>query len=196
MISYKNKIIVVTAPSGSGKTTIVKNLLEKYSFLDFSVSATTREKREGEIDGKDYLFISHEDFRKKISNNAFVEWEEVYSNQFYGTLHSELERIWNSECSAVFDIDVVGAVNIKKMFGSDCLSIFIKAPDIDTLYSRLLNRQSESPESLQKRTGKAEKELELENEFDITIVNDQLPIAIRESSYLIENFLNVDFYIQ
>jgi guanylate kinase len=195
MISFQKKIIVVTAPSGSGKTTMVKKLLEKYPFLDFSVSATTREKRDGEEDGKDYYYISHQEFRQKIAKKAFVEWEEVYSNQFYGTLYSELERIWAKGHAAVFDIDVVGAVNIKKMFGDDCISIFIKAPDLDTLYHRLMNRRSETPQSLQRRINKAENELEMENEFDITIVNDHLPIAIREASYLVENFLLPEFYL-
>jgi guanylate kinase len=195
MNSFQKKIIVVTAPSGSGKTTIVKNLLQKYSFLDFSVSATTRQRREGEKEGKDYYFITHEEFREKIKEHAFVEWEEVYAQQFYGTLHSELNRIWDKGHAAVFDIDVAGAANIKKMFGEDCLSIFIKAPDIDTLYHRLLRRKSETPQSLQKRINKAEDELEHEHEFDITIVNDDLPIAIREASYLVENFILPEFYV-
>lgn len=185
---YK-KMVVFTAPSGAGKTTLVRHLLEKYDFLDFSISACTREKRPHEIDGKDYYFISPEEFKAKIEADEFIEFEEVYENQFYGTLRSEVERIWNSGKAIVFDIDVKGAVNIKKRYKDNCLTVFVKPPSFEILVERLRNRKTETDASLKKRITRVKRELSYETDFDTVVVNDLLEVAKKESEYLVENFI-------
>jgi guanylate kinase len=186
----KRKMVVFTAPSGAGKTTLVRHILENYLNFDFSISATTRSKREKEVDGKDYYFLSIESFKQKIDQNAFVEWEEVYENQFYGTLKSEIERIWSNGKVILFDIDVQGATDIKKEYGNECMVIFVKSPSIETLIERLKARNTESEDSLNKRISKVMKEIEFENSFDAIIINDELSFAKNEAEILIQNFIN------
>ena len=184
------KAIVITAPSGAGKTTLVKLLLKERNDLEFSVSACTRKKRDFEVDGKDYYFLSPTAFKNKLSENAFVEWEEVYEDMFYGTLKSELERIWKNNKSVIFDIDVKGAVNIKKQLGEQVLTIFIKPPTKDELYNRLKGRGTETEETIKKRFDRSVLELAFENKFDKVIVNDKLPLAFEELCDVVEEFLN------
>lgn len=171
------KIVVITAPSGAGKTSLVKKLLRHMPFLSFSVSATTRPMREGEANGRDYYFMTVDEFKRKVGAGDFVEYEEVYAGQYYGTLKSELQRIWNNRQVAVFDIDVKGAANIKQQFGNDVLSIFIKPPSAESLAERLRNRHTENAESLKKRLAKANEELSYESRFDCTVVNKDFDTA-------------------
>ncbi|HHH52712.1 MAG TPA: guanylate kinase, partial [Bacteroidetes bacterium] len=186
----KNKVLVFTAPSGAGKTTVVHHLLDEYrDRLGFSVSATTRQKRKHERGGKDYYFIDKDTFLKSIENNDFVEWQEVYKDQFYGTLKSELERLWKKGKTVVFDIDVKGAENIKKYFGEDALVVFIAPPSIETLIDRLKDRGTESESSLKKRIDRIKKELEYEDKFDKVLVNKFLPETYREAERIVEEFL-------
>jgi len=184
-----NKLIIFSAPSGSGKTTIITEVLKSFPNLEFSVSACSRKPRKGEVHGKNYYFLSINEFKQKIANDEFVEWEEVYKDNFYGTLKSELRRIWNKGNHVVFDVDVVGGVNLKKKFPNNSLAIFIKAPSIEVLEQRLRNRGTETEEQIQKRIGKAQKELEYSKYFDIVIVNDVLDIAINETIDAIKQFL-------
>ena len=184
------KAIVISAPSGAGKTTLVKLLLEERNDLAFSVSACTRSKRDFEIDGKDYHFLSPDAFKSKLKEDAFVEWEEVYEDMFYGTLKSELDRIWADNKSVIFDIDVKGAVNIKKQLGEQVLTIFIKPPSKDELYNRLKGRGTETEETIKKRFDRSVLELSFENKFDKVIINDKLPIAFEELCDVVEEFLN------
>lgn len=189
---FKGKMVIFTAPSGAGKTTIVRHLLDRYKKqLGFSTSATTRSKRDYEIDGEDYYFLTAEDFRFKISEGEFVEYEEVYRDQFYGTLKSEIERIWSLEKHIIFDIEVKGATNIKNMYKDDCLAVFIKPPSFSILVERLKNRKSESHSSLNKRISRMKKELSYESSFDEVLVNDLLPVACKEAEVIIETFLNI-----
>ena len=183
------KMVVFTAPSGAGKTTLVRHLLSKWDIFDFSVSAATRPKRDYETEGKDYYFMSVDQFKNKVKNNEFVEWEEVYENHFYGTLHSEVDRIWNNGKAIIFDIDVIGAMNLKKHYGETCFTVFVKPPSIEILYARLKSRATETPESLAKRIEKVNRELIYENSFDAIIVNDELNIALREAEILVGNFM-------
>ncbi|MCZ2102059.1 MAG: guanylate kinase [Chitinophagales bacterium] len=185
----EGKMFIFTAPSGAGKTTVVKHLLEKYDALDFSISATTRQKRDYEIDGKDYYFISVESFKSKIDQDQFIEWEEVYHDQYYGTLRSEVERIWALGKHIVFDIDVKGAKNIKSIYGDKCMSVFVRPPSIDILVERLTNRNTETEESLAKRIQKVKREMAEENSFDIVLVNDVLDITLLEADHIVETFL-------
>jgi guanylate kinase len=182
-----NKTIIVSAPSGAGKTTIVKMLLENIPQLAFSVSACSRAKREGETHGKDYYFISADDFRRKIERGEFVEWQEVYPGSYYGTLKSELERIWADKKIPIFDVDVLGGQNLKKYFGDDALAIFISPPSLKILEERLRNRGTETEESIRKRIGKAEYEMTFASNFDKVIVNDDLENACN----LIKNTVNL-----
>ena len=184
------KLIVISAPSGAGKTSIVHYLLKSIPELSFSVSACSREKRANEINGKDYYFLEVEVFKNKIKSGDFLEWEEVYKDQFYGTLRSEIERISSAGKVAVFDVDVVGGLNIKKEYGQDCLSIFIMPPSIKILKERLCSRGSESKESLQVRLSNAEKELSRNKEFDKVILNDDFDIACDEANQAVEKFIN------
>lgn len=183
------KLIVVTAPSGAGKTTIVRHLLASFGNLAFSVSATTRGRRENEQEGIDYYYINVQEFRELVAQNAFLEWEEVYENQFYGTLKSEAERLWAEGKCVVFDIDVKGALNIKKAFPDQTLTIFIKPPSPEILLERLKKRKSETDESLRKRIAKATIELTFEKHFDIALVNDDLAVALRQAEQIVGEWL-------
>ncbi len=184
----KGKMFIFTAPSGAGKTTIVKHLLAKYEDLGFSVSATTRNKRDHEVDGKDYYFLSVDEFIAKVTNGDFVEWEEVYHDQYYGTLKSEVERVWAMGKHLVFDIDVRGAENIKKLYNDSCMSVFVRPPSVSTLIQRLTQRNTETPESLEKRVNKVKNEMSFENSFDIVLVNDLLDISLREAEHIVDTF--------
>ena len=186
---FVGKVFIFTAPSGAGKTTIVKHLLKVNKALDFSVSATSRSKREKEEEGKDYYFLTAHAFQQEIKAGAFLEWEEVYPNQFYGTLHSEIDRLWDLQKHIIFDVDVKGAVDIKTHFGDRCLSIFIKPPSLQTLVDRLKNRGSETPATLKKRVARIRHELTYEEQFDRVLVNDLLDVALKEAEYLVEEFL-------
>ena len=184
------KLIVISAPSGAGKTSIVHYLLKELPNLCFSISATSRVKRDNEFDGKDYHFLGVEQFKQKIKEDAFLEWEEVYDNQYYGTLKSEIDRIWNIEKTVIFDVDVEGGINIKKQYPSECLSIIIMPPSIEVLKERLKNRGAESEESLAKRLSKAEEEISQNQKFDMVILNDDLQIACTETKEVIINFIH------
>ena len=183
------KFIIFTAPSGAGKTTIIHRIVKRDARLVFSVSACTRAKRAHEIDGIDYYFLTVEEFKEKIENGEFLEWEEVYPGVFYGTLLTEIERIAKEEKVAVFDIDVKGAYNIKLKFKEKALTIYVKAPSFDELKRRLGNRRSETEESLQKRFEKMQYEMSFENFFDKVIVNDDLDVAVKQAQEAIEKFL-------
>jgi guanylate kinase len=184
------KAIIVSAPSGAGKTTIVKHLLSVFPQLEFSISACSRPKRNNETDGKDYYFIPVEEFRKKIDNDDFVEWQEVYSGSYYGTLKSELERIWDNAHVPIFDVDVFGGMNLKKYFGKNALSIFIQPPSMEILETRLRKRGSEDENNLRKRLDKVEKEIPLSTSFDRIVVNDELSTASEQATLLLTGFLN------
>lgn len=186
----QGKLVIFSAPSGAGKTTIVHHLLKVIPQLEFSVSACSRPMRKGETHGVDYYFISVEQFKEKIDNNEFVEWEEVYKDNFYGTLKSEIERIWKKGHHIIFDMDVVGGINLKKQFGDRALSIFIKPPSIASLEARLKSRETETPESIARRIGKAEQELKTADQFDVIILNDVLEKAIEEAVTVVNEFLN------
>tara|TARA_B110000914_G_C15391844_1_gene412866 strand:+ start:73 stop:636 length:564 start_codon:yes stop_codon:yes gene_type:complete len=183
------KLIVISAPSGAGKTSIVHHLLKSMDELSFSVSACSREKRDNETHGKDYYFLGVEGFQNKIKEDAFLEWEQVYENQYYGTLKSEIERIWSEGKTVIFDVDVIGGLNIKKQYPKQCLSLFIMPPSLEVLAERLLGRRSESDESLHKRLDKAEEEIAQNQEFDRVILNDDFEIACEETVEVITNFI-------
>ncbi len=185
----KGRLVIVTAPSGAGKTTIVKRLLASDLPLSFSVSACTRERRSGEVDGVDYYFIGKEAFEDKIAIDAFVEFEEVYEGSFYGTLKSELQRLWKDERIVLFDIDVLGAINLKRQFKEQALTIFIQPPSLDILVERLTRRNTESEASLKKRIAKAASELTYMDKFDKTVLNDDLERACKEAYDLVVAFL-------
>ncbi|MFI5170744.1 MAG: guanylate kinase [Chitinophagales bacterium] len=182
------KLIIITAPSGGGKTTIVKHLLQNTPGLAFSVSATTRPKRENETDGKDYYFLTLEEFRKKIDTEEFVEWEEVYPGKYYGTLKSELNRLWAAGKNIIFDVDVKGALNLKNQFPKRTISIFIKPPSIEVLIERLTKRATESPETLTARIERINYELTFEDQFDHVIINDKLDSSLSMAYTLVHNF--------
>lgn len=184
------KLFVFSAPSGSGKTTIVQHLLEQKELnLDFSISATSRPKRGKEIEGKDYHFISQEQFEEHIKKDDFVEWEEVYDNNFYGTLKSEIERIWNLGKHVVFDIDVVGGLRIKEKFPNKTLAIFVQPPSIEEMEKRLRNRKTDSEEKIRERVAKAERELRFAKDFDVVLINDDLETAQKEAEILVADFI-------
>lgn len=183
------KAIIFSAPSGSGKTTIVKHLLQQNPDLGFSISASTRDKRgRTEQNGKDYYFLPPKEFRRKIENNEFVEWEEVYEGNFYGTLKSEIDRIWNEGKNVIFDVDVKGGLNLKKYFGDKALAIFVKVPSIDVLKERLNDRGTETEESLSRRLFKAEFEMGFHDKFDVVLVNENLHKSLVEAQQLYDNF--------
>ena len=184
------KLIVFSAPSGAGKTTIVHHLLNQNLGLEFSISACSRSKRKNEINGKDYYFLSTEEFKQKINNNEFVEWEEVYPDHFYGTLKVELERIWNNGHHVIFDVDVVGGLNIKNSYPKETLAIFVQPPSVSELRSRLYKRSTDSQQNIDKRISKAEKELSYSKKFDIIIINTKLEDAISEAEIKVRDFLN------
>jgi guanylate kinase len=185
----KGKFIIVSAPSGAGKTSVVKRLMEAGLGLEFSVSAASRQPRSGENDGKDYYFITAEDFRQKINKGELLEWQEVYKDQYYGTLKSEVERIWNHGNHVLFDVDVQGGMNLKKMYPDISLSIFIMPPSLKELEQRLRLRSTESEESLKKRLDKAGLEISFANEFDRIIVNDILEDAVEQTIRAVKEFL-------
>ena len=187
--NFIGKVIIFSAPSGAGKTTIVQNLLKSNIPLSFSVSACSRPKRKEEINGKDYHFLTKEEFNIKIKENAFVEWEQVYESQFYGTLKSEIKRIWKQHHHVVFDVDVLGGVSLKKHFGDNAISIFIEPPSMEILFKRLKNRQTENAKSLAKRIEKADKEMEFKDKFDIVVTNDDLSITLKEIKTIVHEFI-------
>ncbi len=184
-----NKLLVFTAPSGAGKTTIVQHLLKKFPQLAFSVSATTRTRRPGETDGVDYYFLEPLEFQRKIEAGAFVEWEEVYANQYYGTLRTELERLWRLGKDIIFDIDVKGALSLKEQYGERALTVFIRPPSLQDLEQRLRDRQTEDEKNLQKRLRRMSEELNFENKFDRLLVNDVLSEALAEAESIVSEFI-------
>jgi len=185
-----NKIIIITAPSGAGKTSITRHLLQTFPQLAFSVSAATRQARSNEQNGKDYYFISEEEFQKKIQNNEFVEWEMVYEGRYYGTLKSELDRIWDQNKVPVLDVDVKGAIHVQGQYPDTTLSIFIQPPSIDELKRRLVSRGTESDDSLSARVNKAGYEISFSHSFNKVIVNDDLEKARKEAEAIVTEFIN------
>jgi guanylate kinase len=183
------KCIIVSAPSGAGKTTIVHALMEQISVLSFSISACSRKPRENEKDGEDYFFIGPEEFKKRISKQAFIEWEEVYPEHYYGTLKSEVEKLWKQGKVVVFDVDVVGGLNLKKKFGENALALFIQPPNLTVLGQRLRSRNTETEERVQQRLKKADWEIEQSSSFDHVILNDVLPLAIDKAVKLTTHFI-------
>lgn len=187
------KLIIITAPSGAGKTTIVKHLLKVRENLAFSISACTRTQRYGEVNGLDYYFLSTAEFKRKVAAGEFVEFEEVYENQFYGTLKSEVERLTALGKNVIFDIDVRGAVNIKKYYGDRALTVFVAPPSPQILFERLRARKTEDEESLRKRIARATEELTYERKFDLTLVNNDLETALNEAETIVDTFLSSGF---
>lgn len=185
----QGKCIVFSAPSGAGKTTIVKHLLSLNLGLEFSISACSRPAREGEVNQKDYYFFSIAEFKAKIEQNEFIEWEEVYKDMFYGTLKSELERIWKAGKTVIFDVDVVGGLNIKKQFPENTLAIFVNPPSVAALEERLRYRSTETEEKIQTRLAKATIELNRANEFDYILNNFELKTALKEAENIVANFI-------
>jgi guanylate kinase len=183
------KRVIITAPSGAGKTTVVKHLLDSGLNLSFSVSATTRAIRGDEKDGEDYFFLTVQEFKKKIENNEFVEWEEVYKDLFYGTLKSEIERIWTSGKNVLFDVDVKGGISLKNIFGTNAIAIFIMPPSVVELEKRLFNRGTDTVDKIRIRVEKAKDELKLANQFDTVIVNHQMDKAKEEAFKIVSSFL-------
>ena len=190
--NFKGKLFVFSAPSGSGKTTIVRHLLAQDKFnLEFSISATSRESRGNEKEGVDYYYISAKEFIQKIKNDEFLEWEEVYRDNFYGTLKTEVERIWAQEKHVIFDIDVVGGLRIKEKFPDQTLAVFVKPPDINELIRRLKNRGEESEDKINMRVAKASVELATAPQFDKIIKNYDLAVALKDAEELVANFLEL-----
>ena len=184
------KLIIFSAPSGSGKTTIVKHLLAENTNLGFSISACTRDRRgRAEENGKDYYFLTPEDFKQKIDEGEFVEWEEVYTGAFYGTLKSEIQRLWDSGKHVLFDVDVQGGLKLKEFYGDKALAVFVKVPDEETLRERLIGRGSETEESLSKRLFKVHFEMSFQNRFDVVLLNDDLNESLKKAQTLVDNFI-------
>lgn len=187
----KGKLIVFSAPSGSGKTTIVKHLLGvEHLNLEFSISATSRAKRGDEVDGKDYYFLSAKEFKQHIKDDAFLEWEEVYRDNFYGTLKTEVERIWAEGKNVIFDIDVSGGLRIKRKFPEETIAIFVKPPSVDALKIRLKKRKTESEDKINMRVAKASAELATAPLFDTIVINDDLESALKEAEQKVNDFVN------
>jgi len=191
MTDFEGKVIILTAPSGAGKTTVVRHLLNKYKQLAFSISATTRGKRPYETDKVDYYFLDITAFKEKVASGDFVEWEEVYKDIFYGTLKSEVSRIWSLQKHIIFDVDVVGATALKEVFGDSALTIFVKPPSLQVLVDRLKARGTESTEDLKKRIAKIKNELSYEQRFDKILVNDILDVSLKEAELMLEEFLSI-----
>lgn len=183
------KLIIFSAPSGSGKTTIVRELLKKYPQFEFSISATSRAPRGAERNGVDYYFLSADEFRKAVAEDKFVEWEEVYAGTCYGTLKSEMTRIWDKGNIIIFDVDVMGGINLKHIFGDKACSIFVMPPSIEELEHRLIGRGTDAPEVIAKRVAKAQFEISKASQFDHIVTNDDLATAIGETEKIIDNFL-------
>jgi guanylate kinase len=189
-MSFEGKLIIFSAPSGSGKTTIVKHLLATNPDLGFSISACTRDKRgRNEVNGKDYYFLSPEEFKQKIDNNEFVEWEQVYVGAFYGTLKSEIERVWSQKKHVLFDVDVKGGLSLKKHYGDRALAVFVKVPSLEILEQRLKSRGTDSDDSISKRLFKVKFEMSFENQFDVTMINEDLETTLVKAQQLVDNFL-------
>jgi guanylate kinase len=188
--SFEKKIIIITAPSGAGKTSITKYLLDSFPELAFSISAATRPRREKEKEGRDYYFMSIDDFNYRIHHNEFVEWEMVYEGKYYGTLKSELDRIWNNKQVPILDIDVKGAIHVQQQFLEQCFSIFIEPPSIDELKRRLLGRGTENIETMQARINKAAYEISFKHHFHKIIVNQELRSACLEAEKAVKEFLS------
>jgi guanylate kinase len=186
----KGRVVIISAPSGAGKSTIVRHLLGKGLKLEFSVSATTRTPRGKEKNGVEYYFLSEKAFREKVRDGYFIEWEEVYSGQLYGTPKSEIERIWSRGNHVLFDVDVRGGINLKRTFGNDAVSVFIMPPSIGELEKRLLKRGTDSPEKIKMRVAKAEEEMKLSPEFDHTVINDRLEKAQEEVYKIVKSFID------
>lgn len=187
--NYMNKVIIFSAPSGSGKTTLVKHSLEVFNELQFSISCTTRQPRGSEVHAVDYHFLTPDEFRQKIAEDAFVEFEEVYTDKYYGTLKSEVEKIWNQGKVVIFDVDVKGGISLKKYFGEQALSIFIEPPSIEELERRLISRNTDDAETIKTRVEKAEEEMSYAKEFDKIVINSDLNEAKKEIESLIKNFI-------
>ena len=188
MHTASGKAIIFSAPSGSGKTTLVKHLLDHNPDLAFSISVTTREKRPQEQDQRDYYFLTPPAFKAKIEEGAFAEWEEVYPDRFYGTLKSEIDRIWQQGKNVIFDVDVKGGLSLKRYFHDQALAVFVKVPSLVALENRLTARNTESPERIAERVRKAEYEMTFESKFDVTVVNDQLEQSLRQVQQLYDEF--------
>ena len=187
---HQGKAIIFSAPSGSGKTTIVKHLLETNDNLGFSISACTRDKRgRKEENGKDYYFLTPEDFKSKIDRGDFIEWEEVYAGNFYGTLKSEIDRIWAQGKHVIFDVDVKGGLHLKEYFKDKALAIFVKVPSLEVLEQRLHDRQTESDSSISQRLFKAKFEMSFEDKFDVSLVNEDLDLSLKKAQNLVDNFI-------
>lgn len=186
----KHKVLIISAPSGAGKSTLISYLLSKFDHLEFSVSATSRAPRGSEVDGKDYYFLSREEFAVRVARDEFLEWEEVYNGSCYGTLRSEIERIWQRGNVVVFDVDVVGGTNIKRLLPEHSLSVFIDPPSVEHLRKRLQGRGTDNELEIAKRIAKAEKELSYRDRFDVVIVNDDLQTAQNEIENVVKNFIN------
>ena len=184
-------MVIISAPSGAGKTTIVHKLLDARTDLEFSISACSRARRENEMEGKDYYFLTVEEFRKKIENNEFLEWQEVYEGNYYGTLKSEVSRITQKGSHIIFDVDPVGGLNIKKYGKENAISIFIVPPSLEILYERLKNRYTETEQEIQTRIDKAVSEIMLSMKFDHIVLNDNLPRAVSEAKKILKRFLSV-----
>lgn len=191
-MSAKNeKLVVFSAPSGSGKTTIVRHLVKKFPNLGFSISACTRDKRgRMEENGKDYYFLTPEDFRKRIENHEFVEWEEVYEGAFYGTLKSEIDRIWSLNKVAIFDVDVKGGLSLKDYYKEKALTVFVKVPSIEALKDRLTGRGTDSEDSISRRLFKVQFEMGFQDQFDVILVNDDLEKTLEKAEKLVSDFIN------
>ena len=185
----QGKLIICSAPSGAGKTTIVHAIMERIGQLEFSVSACSRPRRKNEVDGRDYYFLGIEGFKEKIREEAFLEWEEVYKDQYYGTLRSEVERIWSGGKHVIFDVDVYGGLSIKKLYPEQALALFIMPPSVEILEERLRNRSTDTEENIQKRLEKARLEISKAGEFDKIIINDELDVAIAEALAAVKEFL-------
>lgn len=184
------KAILFSAPSGSGKTTIIREILKRFDCFEFSISATSRPARQGEQDGVDYYFLTCEEFERRVNEGLFLEWEEVYAGTRYGTLKSEIDRIWDNGHVIIFDVDVNGGMNIKKFFGNDALALFVMPPSIEVLEMRLRNRGTESEEAIKKRLARSAAELQKADQFDVTIINDDLTRAVDETQQVINNYLS------
>lgn len=186
----KGKLIIFSAPSGAGKTTIVKHLLQQNFNLEFSISATSRSPRHTELHGKDYYFLTNDEFQKKVKNNEFLEWEEVYKGTCYGTLKSEVESLRNKGKNVIFDVDVVGGLNIKKYYDKEALAVFVQPPSVEELRKRLTNRSTDSKDKIAMRIAKAEHELSFATQFDVVLINEKLDKAYMEAERIVSEFLS------